>query len=1462
MVRRSLGAALWSLAGLLACLLGALSALVGTGAGRELLARATENSLARVLDGSIEVGDVGGTLITSLALTDVRLFDADSTLVAWLPRAELSYNPLDLAAGRVVLLALDLHRPFIHLVQDAEGRLNLKKMLRAGRPRAEPGGPPPFVLFRNVAITQGQLMIQQRDAVSPDDSSHETVQLANGERRRVRRFDGLDARLNALRLSSPRERGIQLDIRHLAVASTDPPFRMTDARGRVVVAGDSIEINLERLRLPGSSLAARGRVRWPRDTVLYDLDLVVDSATLTDFRLVDQRFPAGAVLRGALAIRSRGTRVLEVRLDPLDVAYRGGAVSGRATTISVAGEGLVALRQVDLTSTELDLELARPFLDTLPFAGRLSGRTLSDGRTDALGLQIDWMFRDSLVEGWPVTRVRGSGEVNLRDPEGLAFRNFAVDLGEVDLATVRRLIPAFMLHGTLDASGVVDGPYRNAQFKGALRHYHTGPTSTLVRGALRFDSRTDTLGVSAEVFADSLAFEELRGSFPGLPLVGTVSGPIRVEGRVDRLDTEFDLVAPGGGRVHGAGVLGWLDTHHAARGFTVWADDVDLARWVSGAPASRLSLRVDGSVEADTGDTPVGRVTALLTPSVFAGTPLDSGVAVVRFADGRLMLDSLRVVQSGAVMTGQGALSWTLPTRGTLALAFDVDTLAALDSLLEWAAERAGAPKDLLGDRLRGAARVSVVLSGAIDSLGIEARATGSDLRWRDWVVTQGEGRLQWPPGEASGFALELAVDSLAHNELGFGAAAAELHGTVDSLGWFARSRLGDVSAFVAGGQYTRASTPGGVETHGLHIDSLAVLLPGGAWFLDQPADLELGDSAASVHGMTLANAAGPGRLILEGDLPTRGPGNASVQLESFPVAGLYSLMQRDTLGVGGSLTATLNVSGSRAAPVYQGSFSLSDGVFGQFRTPFVDGTLNYARRRLDGSVNLWRAGQQIMSVSAHLPMDLALQDVPRRQLPDTISVRARADSVDLSLLEAVTPLVRQVRGALTADLGIRGTWDTPSLTGIIRIMNAGAFIPAVNVRYDGISGRLVHSGDTIRVDSLTLRGGQGQADVSGTVRLEALTRPILDLKIDAREFRALDLRNFLTVTASGQLALKGPVFGAELTGRGTVTSGVWYFADLVRKRVVNIDAPWAATLIDTTLAATIQRQRLGPEFQSVFLDSLRIRDLDLVMGNDVWLRSNEANIQLTGTVRASKRGADYLLTGTLQAPRGVYRLTIGPVTRDFTVTRGTVRYFGTADLNAELDIEARHVVHLLPAQVSRAREDDVPIVAHIGGTLLVPRLTLEAEGRELAQTEIISYLLFGQQQVDLGGNQAASQQALVRSTLASVYGELERTIVSDLGVPLDYVEIRPIDPTAPWQGTRFAAGLQVGDKTFLVLKAGFCGDQTQVVSNVIGASLQFRISSEWRAEAGFEPVLQCATSGGANAARQIGLDVFWERRY
>ena len=412
MVRRSLGVALWMIVGLLACFLGALSALVGTGAGRGLLARVMESALAQVFTGSIEVADVRGSLLTGVTLTGVRLFDADTTLVAWLPRADLTYNPFDFAAGRVVFFEFALRQPVITLVQHRSGRLNIEELLRLGGPDSGhgPHGPATLILFRNVQIEDGTVTLRlQAQRAEPGDTALEIQGGGPNGRVRVRRFEHLDARLAALQVSSPVERGIGIDISRLAVESSDPALRLVDVAGRLHVIGDSLEFDLSRVKFPGSALrAARGRVSWPRGPLLFDLSLHADSATLGDFHFIDRRFAPGAVLAGGVRLKSHGQRVLEVGLDPLRVSEGGGTVTGRLTALSAGDSGLVALRDADLAAQDFDLEFARPFLDTLPFAGRLSGHTTATGPVSGLTLDIDWVFRDSLVPGQPATRT-GAG---------------------------------------------------------------------------------------------------------------------------------------------------------------------------------------------------------------------------------------------------------------------------------------------------------------------------------------------------------------------------------------------------------------------------------------------------------------------------------------------------------------------------------------------------------------------------------------------------------------------------------------------------------------------------------------------------------------------------------------------------------------------------------------------------------------------------------------------------------------------------------------------------------------------------------------------------------------------------------------------------------------------------------------------------------------------------------------------
>ena len=139
-------------------------------------------------------------------------------------------------------------------------------------------------------------------------------------------------------------------------------------------------------------------------------------------------------------------------------------------------------------------------------------------------------------------------------------------------------------------------------------------------------------------------------------------------------------------------------------------------------------------------------------------------------------------------------------------------------------------------------------------------------------------------------------------------------------------------------------------------------------------------------------------------------------------------------------------------------------------------------------------------------------------------------------------------------------------------------------------------SGDTIRIVDLSAESGEGTAELSGFVRLEELMRPVLNVQLTADAFHGVTVQDFVSVTASGSAELNGPVFGATLTGAGTVTQGVLFFQDIVEKEIIDIEDTLLAMegLVDPTL---IRRQGLGVEFENRFLDSLRVDSLRLEMG-------------------------------------------------------------------------------------------------------------------------------------------------------------------------------------------------------------------------------------------------------------------------
>ena len=85
-------------------------------------------------------------------------------------------------------------------------------------------------------------------------------------------------------------------------------------------------------------------------------------------------------------------------------------------------------------------------LDSIPFDGWLTGGLLVSGPSDSLQTDVSMWFRDGLVAGTPETHLRGRGTVSLGTEGGFGFDRFLLDSSDIDLATVRRVVPPLVVY--------------------------------------------------------------------------------------------------------------------------------------------------------------------------------------------------------------------------------------------------------------------------------------------------------------------------------------------------------------------------------------------------------------------------------------------------------------------------------------------------------------------------------------------------------------------------------------------------------------------------------------------------------------------------------------------------------------------------------------------------------------------------------------------------------------------------------------------------------------------------------------------------------------------------------------------------------------------------------------------------------------------------------------------------------
>jgi translocation and assembly module TamB len=1498
---------------------GAIAVMTQTGWGRARIRGALLAELRRAVHGSIYVGRLDGMLFTSFTLDSLEIRDRKGDLFLATGRVHVEYDPRDLLDRRILIQRLDLDHPVVRLVHHQDDSWNFTQIFGGGpRPATRrTTGFGNYIVGTYVSVHGGDIVYSNR--WSPDDSlrgvrRERAIALAmsrpyNGIVRtsdgyaRLMSWTGVNFDSLYVRVADPDSTGVGFRFKGFDADEFFPPFKWKNARGRIDIVHDSLKAALGHVELAeaggGSVVVGGGSVYLGRrQPPRYNLHFIADSLSLADIAWVWPNLPRTGGGSAVVDIRSDrvAPEIMNYAVSNMDLRTTASRLRG-SMTFEVGRPELI-IKNVALDLEPVDFALIRALGGGAPFpidwAGQWTGMVRGPGgpmshfRVDTTDLTL----ADAHVPG-ATSRLAGAGELDIRQPALTAFHDFRLTIGRLDLRTPQYVLPAFpRLHGIIVGSATLDSVWNDVRFADAsLTHIDGDGAPSRVTGAGRYTLGGTESTYDMALVASPIAFATLARSYPSLPVRAALSGPFSLQGTLSNLDLNAQLSgAPGGLSVDGHFDL--TSPGRSGSGALILSHMNIVALLDRDAlPETDLSMRVDADVSGDSLSGLDGPLSATISPSSIGRLVIDTGRVVGRFLVPRFRIDTLTIESPGGSLSARGGLALLAAARDSLRVAISADSLGGWRPYLpsDSSTDTTGRPA------LSGRVNLSAILTGWVDSLGASGSlaGTGMDMglvRARQVSGTFDVPRLRSP---AAG-----SVDVVVTG-------ASVWKALLDTIGLHS-SFMSDGRTLLA----VRTTTPSGAhaasaleyrtsaDTALLTLDTLAVYTHDNAWHLAAPVQMRLDSTGLTLDQLTMRGAVA-GLFSAQATLPRVGPVTARVQVDSMPLADIAQFLGART-GYAGLATLDLRMTGDRTHPIIHGDGRLEEGHFGDVRLEGVVAQVSYADRRLDLHSDLLQEGDTTLHTLISLPVDLALEQRGRRLLDDSLRGDIRADSAGFGALATIYPALEEPKGKLMAAVNIGGTLKHPTLNGDIRLADGEAGFPRLGVRFVGMQANLHFAGDSLAVRDVTLNTvngtRRGHAQLTGWVTYADLTNPRYSLTLTADELHAMSRPRLADVEISTEPGAPLRLFrlaGAAkdtLTGAIEVDRGSIYLPEMTQKSVVSLDDPELFRLVDTTL---YENRTLIPPSSSSLMQNLVMDRVRVSFGSEVWLKSSEANINLTtsrgplfvttvstGTGSDSAKGP--ALTGTLVAARGTFRLNLGIVQRTFTVDSGTVRFNGTLAINPDLNISALYVVRQGQSNGSGSTAPDIPIRVVLVGNLERDSIQLSSTDTVLTRSDLLSYLVTGQQAFTVGQNPSDAQNSLASFFLPTLGTALGSSLSGNGIVDVVTVQTASANSAAGQTGslataltsTRIGASKQIGSSTFVSADLGVCagtatgagapGGGAVTATSQIGVRLEQQLTRTFSLAASSEPgtkAMYCSegslSRSFTTAPRQWGLDLF-----
>lgn len=912
----------------------------------------------------------------------------------------------------------------------------------------------------------------------------------------------------------------------------------------------------------------------------------------------------------------------------------------------------------------------------------------------------------------------------------------------------------------------------------------------------------------------AVPFAALEPLAPGLPFRGPITGVIRIDGPPMAVPIALDTRLEVGGGV--ITLAGTLDLRGPVAVY-------DLTGSIVGVELQQVLQPVAPPAEvhatfalAGRGLTLADAVASLRVDGQFTGWQTTAGdtIAIRARVDRGLLVAEQAQVSLGPIdLAAAGEWRFAHGEGGAIRYSLAIEALAPLAPYLP-------RPQDA-PMIARGALEARGTLAGTLEDPVLAGVVRTVDFRFAEWAATRFEAEYDVRLGPDIPYAVVRASGRDLETPIGdFRTAALDLELTLPDF---------DV-ALVAERAIDRGVIE--VQAHGrigdvtreVVLRAIELDLERRRWRLPDPVRIEwaAGD-VVFIPDLRLVEVDGEGMVRVAGIVAPLDLTDLRVEVAALPVGDLAALTGQQ-LGLEGRLWLDGTVRGPAAAPEVDLEARLVDGAVRGVAVEELRGRLAYQ----DGTLTFLGDGLlddlARLDVEATLPMILILGLPPTLELvPDEpIFARILSEGFDLAALEPGIPDVRELEGLLDLDILVGGTALAPDLSGTAAIREGVLTLRLLDQRYVDIEGEAYLEDDVIRIDRLTARS-DGPATLSGTVRLEDLANPVLDLTADLERFRAQRVSGRRDAALWGRVRIQGTPLAPVLSGNLLADDGTLDVTQLQPAPTLSEDIIGIAERFDPLGPADLDLLEPEPT-------RLRITRLDLVAGSALWFQAAEFRAQVQGTLTVRKPAEDVMITGSLTGDRGVFNLRIGPVTRRFDIVSLSIQFFGTPGPDPAIDVTASRII-------PGPNRTDFELHVRLTGTVSTPAVAFAtADQTSIPESEALNFLVFGRAAATLadfpGAGLGSPQTVYDALAFYGAFDWISAALAEQFGAGIDFFQLQVRTGTAdPAPEVVILLGHEIVDDIFARVAL-----PTVDFESRWSAAAEWRIDRQWMLEVGYEP--------------------------